>query len=236
MDKSPLTISNKEYYKIETKLSVGPFDYTKPLRLYCDVNGVIQPGVRSEEELQERFPDAIEIDVLPHHSWEDPLHLDRGMFWWDKEVIDRLAALSRSPHVDLVWLTDWRVSAPYSLDSLLGIESIGFLDWQRKFTDYNQSFKRRAIIEEQEQSPSKFIWVDDRANLPYGTAPHPFSEEKDDYDWQFDDEGNEIGDNADAYEESIPASQFLNVITDNNRGLTMEELDTIEKWIENNLP
>lgn len=234
MDKSPLTISRKEFLVLDSKFSVAPSDYTKPIRLYCDVNGVIQPGIRSEEELQKRFPEAKVIDALPHYGWEDPLHYERGQFWWDKEAMDRLAALSKSPHIDFVWLTDWRVSAPYTLDEMLGIKSIGFLDWERKFTDYNQSFKRRAILEEQEKSPSKFIWIDDRANLPYGGAPHPFADEKDDYEW-FDNEGNEIGNAADAYEEEIPASQFLNVITNNNLGLTLPELDTIEEWIKNNI-
>lgn len=234
MDKSPLTISREEFLKLDNKFRVSPSDYTKPIRLYCDVNGVIQPGMRSQEELNERYPDAQVIDALPHYGWEDPLHYERGKFWWDIEAMDRLAALSRSPHIDFVWLTDWRVSAPYTLDEMLGIKSIGFLDWERKFTDHNQSFKRRAIIEEQEVSPAKFIWIDDRANLSYGGAPHPFADEKDDYEWEYDKEGNESN-SSEAYEELIPASRFLNVITNNNLGLTLPELDTIEKWVENNI-
>lgn len=158
------------------------------------------------------------------------------MFWWDSEVGARLAALSHSPYVDFVWLTDWRVSAPHALDKLLGINSVGYLDWQRKFSDYNQTFKRHAILEEQEESPSKFIWIDDRANKVIGGAPHIFMHEKYDYDLEFDDEtGDLIGDIADAFDELIPQSQFLNVVTDANAGLTLADLDHIEKWVADNI-
>jgi hypothetical protein len=117
----------------------------------------------------------------------------------------------------------------------LGIQSIGFLDWERKFSDYNQVFKRYAILDEQKESSSKFIWVDDRANRPYGGAPHVFSEEKDGYEWEYDENGDIVGDVSDGYTDLIPASQYLNVITDNNAGLTLQELDMIEKWIKNNI-
>lgn len=235
MADSHLTITPEEYSKFDAQFSTKPSDYTKPIRFYCDVDGVIKPGVRSQEELDRRFPNAVEIDVLPPFSHLNPLPLHKGRFWWDEQVIDRLAALSRSPHVDFVWLTDWRVSAPHALDKLLGIQSIGFLDWERKFSDYNQVFKRYAILDEQKESSSKFIWVDDRANRPYGGAPHVFSEEKDGYEWEYDENGDIVGDVSDGYTDLIPASQYLNVITDNNAGLTLQELDMIEKWIKNNI-
>lgn len=233
--KSPLTITQEEYSKLTAKFSVTPSSYTKPIRLYMDVDGVVKPSVKSQEELDTRFPNAVEIDVLPHYSWENPMNLWRGKFWWNEEVVARLAELSRSPHIDFVWLTDWRVSAPTTLDELLGIESIGYLDWQRKFSDYSQSFKRVAIQEEQEESPSKFIWVDDRANIPYGDAPHVFADENDDYEWEYDDEGEPVGDTSDAYYDQIPASRYLNVITDKYQGLTIADIDSIEEWVKKNI-
>lgn len=235
MAESQPTITQEEYRTLSSQLSVSPSSYTKPIRIYMDVDGVIKPTVRSKEELGERFPHSVELDVLPPYTWHDPLTLSRGLFWWDKEVIERLAILSRSPHIDFVWLTDWRVSAPHALDSILGIKSVGYLDWERKFSDYSQTFKRVAIREEQEESPSKFIWVDDRANQPRGDAPHVFAYDNDDYEWEFDDEGEPIGDTSEAYYDEIPASQYLNVITDENEGLTLADIILIEEWVKNNI-
>lgn len=234
--KSPLTITQEEYKSLISKFSVSPSSYTKPIRIYMDVDGVIKPSVKSQEELEERFPNAVDIDVVPHYSWDDPMNLLRGKFWWNEEVVARLAELSRHPHIDFVWLTDWRVSAPTALDELLGIQSIGYLDWEKKFSDYSQAFKRVAILEEQEESPSKFIWVDDRANFPRGGAPHVFADEKDDYEWEFDEEGEPIGDASDAYYDEIAPSQYLNVITDKYQGLTLEDIVRIEEWVKNNIP
>lgn len=234
--KSPLTITQEEYRKLVTKFAVTTSSYTKPIRIYMDVDGVVKPSVKSLEELAERFPNAVEIDVLPHYSWDDPMNLLRGKFWWDAEVVARLAELSRSPHIDFVWLTDWRVSAPTALDELLGIQSIGYLDWEKKFSDYSQAFKRVAILDEQEESPSKFIWVDDRANFPRGGAPHVFADENDDYEWEFDDEGEPIGDASKAYYDQIPPSQYLNVITDKYQGLTIDAIVSIEEWVKKNIP
>jgi hypothetical protein len=235
MTDSPLTITHEEYMKLDAHYSVKPSSYTKPIRLYLDVDGVIKPSVPNKAEVKDLFPHAVEIDVLPPFSWQNPLPLHRGLFYWDKEVIERLAALSHSPHVDVVWLTDWRVSAPHSLDELLGIKSVGFLEWERKFSDYSQAFKRVAIQDEQEESSSKFIWIDDRANLPYGDAPHPFAIENDDFEWEFDEEGNLLSGDTEAYHDAIPASQFLNVITDKYTGLTHDDMETIEKWVETNI-
>lgn len=234
--KSPLTITQEEYRKLVTKFAVTTSSYTKPIRIYMDVDGVVKPSVKSLEELAERFPNAVEIDVLPHYSWDDPMNLLRGKFWWDAEVVARLAELSRSPHIDFVWLTDWRVSAPTALDELLGIQSIGYLDWEKKFSDYSQAFKRVAILDEQEESPSKFIWVDDRANFPRAGAPHVFADENDDYEWEFDDEGEPIGDASKAYYDQIPPSQYLNVITDKYQGLTIDAIVSIEEWVKKNIP
>lgn len=237
MTLEPPSISNKRYTELHSQYSVTPARYSKPIRFYCDVDGVIkpEPRVSSREELEMLFPNALEIDVLPPYSFHDPLPLKKGLFWWDAEVIERLGALSRSPHVDFVWLTDWRVSAPHALDALLGIESIGFLDWDRKFSDYNQVFKREAIIEEQEEAPSKFIWLDDRANRPYGIAPHPFAEEKYDFEFDYDDDGEIIGDVAEGYDVLIPATRFLNITTDSTVGVTLTEVEIIEEWVKKNI-
>lgn len=233
MTDSPATITNKEIYALQGQFSAKPENYTKPIRVYLDVNGVIQPDVRTLEELEQRFPDAVDIDVLPVASWHEPTKLDRVKFWWDKAVISRLAELSRHPLVDIVWLTDWRVSAPHALDELLEIHSVGYLDWQRKMSDYGQSFKKVAIIEEQEKAPSKFIWIDDRANVPYASHPHIFAEEEHEIEWKFDEEGKPLN-VEEKYIDLIPTSQFLNVITKATQGLTMEDMDAIEAWVKEN--
>ena len=228
----PGTISQKELAELRKTLAVSPDSYTKPVRIYCDVDGVIFPEVRSMDEVAERFPEAVVIETIPANPvWEDPLPLTRMLFWWDKGVVARLAALSHSPNVDFVWLSSWRVSAPHQLDALLGIKSVGYLPWQRKMADYAHAFKREAVLEDQKASPSDFVWIDDHANIPWGGIPHVFAEENDDFEFEYDDDLNLIGDESEAYTHLIPQDRFLSVVTSARSGLTGEELDMIEAWV-----
>ena len=62
-----------------------------------------------------------------------------------------------------------------------------------------------------------------------------FAYENDDYEWEFDDEGEPVGDTSNAYYDEIPPSQYLNVITDKYQGLTIAEIVTIEEWVKKNI-
>lgn len=231
----PRTISVAEIRSLSKNLAVKPSDYTKPIRFYVDVDGVVMPYAYSDDEIAERFPDAVDIDIIPS-SWgsDDTTNFQSGKFWYNKEIIARLAALSHSPHVDFVWLTAWRAAAPHALDELLGIKSLGYLPWEKKMSDHSQFFKQIAILKEQEVAPSKFVWIDDRANVPAWNAPHFFTTEKRDHEFEFDETGKIIGDISEGYIDLIPAQQYLNIITHPNVGLTTYQLDEMEKWVEEN--
>lgn len=215
------------------------------IRIYLDVNGVVIPDLESAEEYENFSGVKMAVPTIKqNYGWDpdEPL-TEKTAIWFNEEVIHRLATLSRDPRVVVVWLTDWRISAPLSLDKAMGIESIGYLDWQRKFTDYNQSFKGVAIREDQKSSPSKFIWIDDRANRLSPYAPAYFSTEirGGASNWIIDDEDDMVDATLEIvdYEGSvfrldIPRENYLNVTTRNTDGLTMKELDLIEEWIDEN--
>src|SRR6478736_5933195 len=103
-EEKPLSVTRAEWLEIDSQLSVSASSYTKPFRLYCDVDGVIKPSLREKEDFERFGPMAIEIDVFPPLDWRDPIQLEKTTFYWDAEVIERLAALSKSPHIDFVWL------------------------------------------------------------------------------------------------------------------------------------
>lgn len=236
--------------EIVDRLNVTPERYQEvnadAIRIYLDVNGVIIPDLESEEAYNQ-FPGKklVVKDIKePNYYWEadEPFTLKDMPIWFDPEAIERLATLSHDPRVVIVWLTDWRWHAPFSLDEALGMKTLGYLDWQRKFTDYNQVFKGVAIKEEQEASPSKFIWIDDRANrktyddLPYFTTQlmeHPWIVDDEDEPESYADREVFKYHGAD-YRVDIPVERYLSVTTKNTKGLTMKELDLIEEWIDDN--
>lgn len=235
MTNTPRFLSRAELEQLDARWRVSPSTYTKPFRLYCDVDGVIKPSLREDEDFDQFLPLAVDIDVLPQPEWLDSNEVQKGEFYWNSDVIERLATLSRSPHIDFVWLTDRRLSAPYALDELLGIESIGYLHWESNFPDWSQAFKRVAVQEDQKAAPCKFIWLDDRGNFPYGDAPHIFAVENDDFAIQFDDNLTLIEETANPYRDIIPIAQYLSITTEPRTGLTMEHLDTVEAWVKENL-
>lgn len=210
-------ISLAEHAKIYDKYMVDTSKYSKPVRLYLDVDNVVIPQPHNEEEANRYRQDAVEVEVFKQRGWE-VVGKESGLIWWNKPVIARLAALSHSPDVDVVWLTSWRENAPYVLDDLLGIKSLGFLPWQHKMADYAQSFKGVAIEEDQQDYPSKFVWLDDLANISWDGLPYFTREEWD---------TNETID-------TISPSDYLSIVVDKYAGLTMENMDTVESWVADN--
>lgn len=221
------TIALNEYQRIYDATAVSPASYKKPVRIYCDINGVIQPEGRSPEELYRYQIHTTDVDVFPL----DPsmffgtgrMPVRQLSFWWNPAIIERLADLTRSPDVDFVWFTSWRVSAPYALDELLGLNSLGFLDWHYERNDRIQAHKKVQIIEDQKNSPSKFIWLDDRANIPPKGQSNPFAS------IQYD---GATGQSSQI--DRISSNQFLNIITSAKTGITMENLDAMETWVKAN--
>lgn len=198
-----------EVDELYEKLSAHPTSYSKPVRMYCDVGGVIQPRVASEKDLAERFPDVTTVAVLPSFFWGETVEMEEVQFWWNAETVELLAALSNSPDVDFVWFSEWDIKAPHTLDNLLGINSLGALNWDRKFSTGEQ-FKKEAIIEDQRQCPSHFVWIDALANLPISGGMDVFS----------------------ADNQTLPVShQHLNVTTNPNTGLTPSQMRIITAWV-----
>lgn len=206
-----LTMTLDEVAAHNADLAVNPADYSKPIRLYLDVDGVVSPFVRTVEDMAERFPEAPEVSFIPVGlPWSGEVQLVTGLFAYDPTITQRLSDLSHSPLVDVVWLTSLRANAPMVLDELLNIKSLGYLPWQMKMADYAQSFKQVAIVEEQEEYPSKFIWIDDVANKTYADSPLFYPED------------------------IIADNQYLSITTNSFAGLTHSQLDLVDKWIAAN--
>jgi hypothetical protein len=122
------------------------------VHIFCDVDGVINVYPDAPYKLEEgSVAIAFEGEVRVF-----PLH-------WRKEVTDFFSDISPS-EVEFVWLTTWRSHAPKALDPMWGISSRGFLEWDNKNQDYEQSQKGIALQEWAEQHPkTPFIWIDDVA-------------------------------------------------------------------------
>lgn len=242
-------ITHDELMEAYEKLNIEPSHYDEnpdAIRIYLDVNGVVIPDMRSAEEYDNFDGTKMTVNTVnDNYAWDNTQNLmEETSIWFNTEVMNRLAKLSRDPRVSVVWLTDWRISAPLALDEATGIKSLGYLDWQKKFTDYSQVFKGVAIREEQELSPSKFVWIDDRANqINMYEQPSYFTTEiSDDYsDWIIEDENDMVDKTLEvvvfkgsSFQVDIPFERYLSVTTKNTVGLTMDELDLIEEWINEN--
>lgn len=225
------TIPEAEFKKLTQHLQATPQSCQAPFRIYLDVDGVIQPVIPARELLE--LPAYIPATLFKNTYW-DPVTVKEGRFYYHPDVIERLAGLSKRTDVDVVWLTSWMESAPYSLDKPLGIQSAGFLQWQDNRGDlsYYQPNKGHAILLDQEVNPSKFVWVDDKANRTTEAQPDYFTHSR----------RVQNGQAPDLYDRSIPpayeqvaeieSDQYLTVTTLPDVGLTMEDLDRIEEWID----
>lgn len=218
---------NESYKTVLSKL-------TKPIRIFMDVDGVILPFAKTLKDT-EVFSGAGQVTTLTSVIYQGDVYEETGKVWWDAEVIEMVAELSRHPMVDFIWLTSWRANAPYALDPLLKIQSVGFLPWSAKMTDYSQSFKGVALQELFEASPAKFVWVDDLANIKSYDESHYFA--------PYESEGDVI---VPSYLQIIPDSDELEptpvikeedylVVTPNKYvGLTVDDVEKIIAWVEEN--
>lgn len=230
-----LTLQEVELLKL--KYSIANKKLDGPIRVYVDVDGVVSPYVDSLEELERRFPSAVDISVIPNGGFflNNENILRTGKFWWNVNAVARLAKLSHALHLDVVWLTAWGLNGPYILDKILGIKSSGYLEWTQKSGDYSQFFKRQAIIEDQKKNPSKFVWIEDLANKAELNSPHVFSEEIKTSRWEIPDENNSDLDIVDGYQIIIPQDRFLSITPESYDGLNLDHLEEIENWIARNV-
>ena len=198
--------------------NVDPADYSRPIRIYADVDGVLSPFFRTLKDETNHKP----VQLIMVNEWKagriitSPMH-----FQWHEFAARKYVEWSKHSLIDFVWLTSWRDNAPQSLDPLLGVESLGSLPWSNKMSDYNQSFKKHAIEEDQADNPSRFIWLDDMANkIRYGQPLFA------DWDNEVEDENGEL-----TQDELIPASQYLSITTDMYDGLTVDDAARVDAFI-----
>ena len=199
---------------------VNSLDYSKPLRLYADVDGVLSPFFRTSEEQRSHTPQQL-ISVQRFNA-VGPSDYN---FEWIEFVAQKFSEWSKHPAVDFVWLTSHNANAPSVIDPLLDIESLGYLPWAQKMSDHTQVFKGRAIEDDQQEKPSDFIWIDDMANIRRNGEPLFIDWDNSDED--YDDEGNVIG-----IVESIPSSRYLAVTPDGYVGLSLADISRIDSFIQ----
>lgn len=157
----------------------------KPI-LFCDFDGVInQFPFRYEKET-----DGSHDVIIEHHEqtnygflWDNfdeenffkytdfvMLNTIKGTFpiTYSKDMVNRLCKLILSDKVEFVWLTTWREEATHLLNPLFEFpESVTFIPWTQKMSDYNHAGKAHAIMnyfeEDDKRLERKMIWLDDVA-------------------------------------------------------------------------
>lgn len=145
-------------------------------RMYLDVDGCINAFA----------PSSFTASWLAEHSVgyaavtdKDSGELIRTFtIKWYHDMIEALKELD----VELVWCTTWRHDAPSSIGSLVGFgvgdKVLHPISGRTTFPSIH--WKTDAIIKDQQENPSKFIWVDDE--LRYGGLPFIMTEELGDVD------------------------------------------------------
>jgi len=119
--------------------------------IYLDFDGVVNFFGETE------FPDSeTALATFPPRKLVVTLN-------WSPTLIKELNSLP----VDIVWLTTWRDYAVEILEPIIGLKSSRVLQWEHKFSDYNQSFKFIALKEDQAENPRPFIWLEDYATHSY---------------------------------------------------------------------
>jgi len=218
----------EEYLTFAETMEVTAAKYTKPIRIYCDVDGVVMPVIKTFEEL-DRLDGSNEITIYDikrgyYTYYPDAPPVMTGLFVYNKFVAEKLAEWSKRDDVDFVWLTAWKHNAPYAIDEALGIKSVGFLQWQVNGSDlYPHIGKGWSISDDQKASPSKFVWIDDFANVStYLGDDVPYF--------------SRIKRNRETFEKSIvheiDPSSYLNLTTNGSLGLTEKEINQVDMWLQ----
>jgi len=215
-----------EEYRAHVDTSAATLEkLTKPIRVYCDIDGVVKPfDVPGDTN--------VDASATVKYFFQDPTMRDMWVeemtFQYRNAVVEKLREWSHRDDVDFIWLTAWRESAPFALDEQLGIRSVGYLPWVHRFSDGEHRMKGAAVLENQQASPSQFVWLDDFANkqdfagVPYFT--HGFLTQPDG-----DDEAEPVF----VEEETlIDPERYLSITTDSWVGLTDENLVTIQSWLD----
>lgn len=193
------------------------------------MDGVIAPFTSFNDPL-ENVDSEITVDVYSPTFWfnnDEEIEPRKIVLSYRKKAVEFLSELSFHPLIDFVWLTAWRFNAPNIFDEKFNINSIGYLPWQNKRSDYNHVFKRVAILEDQEKHPSKFIWFEDLANKPetsWNETNEPIiGSAFTVFDWRNNYERTE----------KIPLNQYLSIHCDHNIGLTDKQIIETQEWLEN---
>lgn len=219
-------LSKKTFAKYSEKHAVTPDKLTKPIRIYCDIDGVVKPFF---DPTSENADSKAIVSLFNRDEETGDLWVEEGPFYYKKAVVDKLSEWSKRDDVDFIWLTAWRENAPFALDEKLDIHSVGFLPWNFQKSDTWHKNKGIALLQNQRESPSKFIWLDDFANkrefaeVPYFTVGFMGQPEAD----------NEADPVFYADEILIDPDHYLSITTHSWDGLTQPELDLIDSWLEN---
>lgn len=214
-----------ELYNKIKELSVKPDRYSKPVRIYMDVDGVVIPLTPYEDQPVVSALKEAEINVFPPYSFTS--EMKRISVAYNEFAAQKLSEWSHRDDVDFIWLTSWRVNAPNALDELFNIKSAGYLPWDLKMSDYNGFFKRIALMEEQEGYPSDFVWVDDISNST-GRFDSPDELFTDFSHWNEEKQESER-------KLIVPSERYLNVTTNSYKGLTSEDADRVDTWLNSRL-
>lgn len=150
----------KEFVALDKRSQVTVETYNKPVRFYCDVDGVLALYF---DTLDARAAHLNHARVNLLHPSYGSINVESLDIEWNHVAADALSVYSHSSQVDFVWLTQWRLNAPATLDALFNIKSKGYLPWSSSPTDYGQFFKAVALVEDQKIAPSPFVWIDDIA-------------------------------------------------------------------------
>lgn len=225
------TVAYEEFVKYSQSIDVTLKDLTKPNRVYCDIDGVVKPYVFSQAQM-DNFDGQGEVRLFwkdwRYPTSEDNFEVIENHFYYDKDVVAKLREWSERDDVDFIWLTAWRENAVFGLDNLLGIKSSGFLPWEHHPADDKHHFKGHALQKHQQESPSKFVWLDDFANerqhkdIPYFT--------RGEYTWDEDDLSADP--TFEVEEILIDPDRYLAITTNPVIGLSLKEARLVDAFLE----
>lgn len=214
--------------KITKKLAVTPSRYKKPIRIYCDIDGVVKPIRWDDNPGDNEDLKYVQVPMFRSEFYTNNLHHEPHDFGYNPAVVAKLSEWSKRDDVDFVWLTAWRENAPYALDDILDIDSIGFLRWNYRDNDTTHFEKGVALAADQKKNPSKFLWFDDFANkrdyedVPYFTRGFLTQPDGD----------NEAEPVFETEEVIIAPERYMAITTSPKDGLSLAETQLVDAWLD----
>lgn len=162
-------------------------------RIYADVDGTLALDADLLTEMPQGF------------TYEHTFHrYGRAAIAFHPQRIQRLAALSRK--ADWLWLTSWGEHAVKNLAPLWGVEGSRALPVMDSSNDPRQFWKLDLIEAIQTVSPSRFVFIEDRAIDEY-TAGDGW--------WQ----------------EQVESGSALLVCSDETTGVTDQQVAEVERFV-----